>query len=207
MEQFIQNFVNNFGYWGVFLLIAIENLFPPIPSEIILTLGGFMTTYTELNVWWVIIAATAGSVAGAIVLYFIGRILDVSRLEKLFDSKLGRMLRLKKEDVGKAEGWFSKRGKRTVFLCRFVPIVRSLISIPAGSAKMNFGSFLILTTFGTLIWNVVLVWLGRIAGDAWEKIAGYFDLYSTIALFFFIAVAGIIAIIFIKKRFFNKKAE
>lgn len=204
MQEIIIGILNQFGYLGIFLLITIENIFPPIPSEVILTFGGFMTTYTEMNVWGVIWAATGGSVMGAIILYVIGKFLNAERLERLFNSKLGKLLRLKKEDVRKAESWFLKRGNKAVFFCRFVPIVRSLISIPAGVARMKFSPFLILTVIGTFIWNVVLVFLGRVAGDAWETIAHYVDIYSMIAAVFFALAAILIVAIFVKKRFLKR---
>ncbi len=204
MQELIIDIMNQFGYLGIFLLIAIENIFPPIPSEIILTFGGFMTTYTAMNVWIVILAATAGSVVGAVVLYTVGRWLNADRLTRLVDSKLGRVLHLRKQDVKRAEKWFIRRGNKAVFFCRFVPIVRSLISIPAGMAKMKFSSFLALTLIGTSIWNVVLVYLGRFAGNAWVSIAHYFDIYSTIALVALLAIMITIGAIFIKKRFLNK---
>lgn len=204
MQEIILDIINQFGYIGIFILIAIENIFPPIPSEVILTFGGFLTTYTNMNVWGVIIAATMGSVAGAIILYIIGRILNAERLARLFGSRLGKLLHLKKEDVRKAERWFLKHGNKAVFFCRFVPIVRSLISIPAGVAKMQMFPFLSLTVIGTFIWNVVLVFLGRIAGNAWETIAGYIDVYAMIALTAFVLIAIVMGAIFIKKRFLNK---
>ena len=136
MQDWIIQMMDQFGYWGIGGLIAIENIFPPIPSEVILTFGGFMTTYTSLNVWLVILAATLGSLVGAIILYGIGRIISPKRLEKILAGRLGKILRLKPEDIGKAEAWFQKRGKLTVFFCRFIPIVRSLISLPAGMAKI-----------------------------------------------------------------------
>jgi membrane protein DedA with SNARE-associated domain len=170
MQEIILDIINQFGYTGVFLLIMIENIFPPIPSEGILTFGGFLTTYTSMNVWGVITAATVGSVVGAIILYIIGRILNAERLARLFGCRLGKLLLLKKEDVRKAERWFLKHGNKAVFFCRFVPIVRSLISIPAGVARIRMFPFLSLTVVGTFVWNVVLVFLGRIAGNTWETI-------------------------------------
>jgi membrane protein DedA with SNARE-associated domain len=201
LEQTIIEIINRFGYTGIGLLIAIENIFPPIPSEIILTFGGFMTTFSAMNVWGVIIAATIGSVVGAIVLYYLGRILNTERLERLFDSKLGRRLHLKKEDVHRAEGWFLRHGNKTIFICRFIPVVRSLISIPAGAAKMKMGVFLFLTAVGTAIWNIVLVFLGKLAGDAWGNIAGYFNTYSIIAAVIFALLAVAAGVVFVKKRF------
>lgn len=182
MQGWIIQIMNQFGYIGVLLLIAIENIFPPIPSEVILTFGGFMTTYTNMTIWGVIVFSTAGSLLGAIVLYAIGRFFSPKKFEQLLDGKWGKILHLKKEDVFRASEWFAKRGKPTVFFCRFIPVIRSLISIPAGMAGMNLANFLILTTLGSVIWNAVLVYLGAIAGASWGKIASYFDAYSNITI-------------------------
>jgi len=199
MQEWIIQIMNQFGYVGIALLIAIENIFQPIPSEVILTFGGFMTTYTSMNVWLVALFATIGSVIGAIVLYGIGRLLTPQRFAWIID-KWGRLLRIKKQDIKKAEKWFNRRGSLTVFFCRFIPIVRSLISIPAGMAHMNIGKFLIYTTLGTSIWNIILVYLGAYAGANWESILKYMNTYSYIAVAV-LAVAGIGFVIwFIKKR-------
>ena len=204
--DWIITLMDQFGYFGIALLIAVENIFPPIPSEVILPFGGFMTTYTSMNVWGVVLAATIGSVIGAVVLYLIGRILNAERLERLLSGKAGRILRLKPDDVEKAQGWFEKRGGKAVFFCRFIPIVRSLISIPAGMTGMNPGKFAAFTTAGTFLWNLVLVNLGVLAGASWEKIAAAVDTYAHIVLVIIIAVVAVAGILFYKKRL-SKKAE
>ena len=198
MQEWIINFMNHFGYFGIALLIAIENIFPPIPSELILTFGGFMTTYTSMNIWLVVLFATVGSVAGAIILYGVGRLLSVEKLEWII-YKWGYILGLKKEDVKRAENWFIQRGTSTIFFCRFIPLIRSLISIPAGMANMRWGKFLLYTILGTAIWNVVLVYLGAFAGAGWERINKYMDVYSYIALAI-IFIIGIGLIFWIKKK-------
>lgn len=200
MQEWLIEIMNQYGYFGIALLIAVENIFPPIPSEVILTFGGFLTTYTTMNPWLVALSATIGSVIGALVLYGVGRIVDEERLKRWVSGKVGRILRIKAEDIQKAQGWFDRKGKRTVFLCRFVPIVRSLISIPAGMAKMSLPSFLLLTTVGTAIWNIVLVFLGSFAGASWETIAGYFDIYSKIALVIIGVLLLLAVFLFYKKR-------
>jgi membrane protein DedA with SNARE-associated domain len=177
MEHWITETMDAYGYLGIFLLIALENLFPPIPSEVILTFGGFMTTTSGLSVIGVIAAATAGSVAGAICLYGVGKMLSVNRLEALI-MRYGKIFRLKPEDIRKAYAWFDKYGAWAVFLGRLVPLIRSLISVPAGSAGMSFFPFLALTTIGSLIWNTALVYIGSAVGASWETIVGYMDLYS-----------------------------
>ncbi|MGB8452638.1 MAG: DedA family protein [Anaerocolumna sp.] len=201
MQDWIVDFMDQFGYLGIILLVALENIFPPIPSEVILTFGGFMTTYTELKVLGVIIASTGGSLLGACVLYGVGNILSVERLGIILDGKTGRILHFKKEDVFKACEWFNSKGKSTVFICRCIPIVRSLISIPAGMANMKFGLFLILTTTGSLIWNTVLVYLGAAASSSWEKIVEGTDVYTKITIVILGVIVIVTAFLFIKKRF------
>src|SRR5699024_3616575 len=131
MEEWLTQIMNDYGYIGIMYLIALENLFPPSPSEVILTFGGFMTTLSTLNVPGVVLSATAGSVFGAIILYLIGLQLDTERLERIVD-RFGHILRVTREDIYKAEAWFHRYGPWTVFFCRFVPLIRSLISVPAG---------------------------------------------------------------------------
>ncbi|WP_029192292.1 DedA family protein [Paenibacillus harenae] len=190
MESWITDIMEQYGYFGILLMIALENLFPPIPSEVILTFGGFMTTYTSLTPLGVIVTATLGSVIGAIILYYVGHLLGVERLEKIID-KWGRVLRVKKEDIRKADAWFEKYGYWAVFLCRMVPLIRSLISLPAGMSHMKFVPFLLFTTVGTLIWNSLLVSIGAAVGDNWTEIVEFMDIYSNIAY----AIIGVCIII------------
>ena len=181
MEEAIIEFIGEVGCWGVALLIFIENIFPPIPSEAILLFGGFCVTTAGLNPWLVILSATAGSLAGAIVLYAIGRFLG---------SKGGKMLRFKPETVDKADEWFCKYCFRATFFCRCVPVIRSVISIPAGISKMPLAPFISLTVLGSTLWNTALVWLGVAAGGAWEKVADYLGIYSK-----FILAAIVLAVV------------
>ena len=200
MQDLIIEIMNNFGYIGVFLLITIENVFPPIPSEVILLFGGFMTTYTSMNVIGVIVASTLGSVLGAIILYYIGKILNKERLKKIITSKPGKLLRLKPEDIDKADEWFDTKGNKTVFFCRFIPIVRSLISIPAGMSEMPMKKFLIYTTLGSLIWNAALTIAGSIVGENWTSILKIMDNYSHIIVILLAIIFVIAIIIFYSKR-------
>jgi len=199
MENWITEFMEQYGYLGILLLIALENVFPPIPSEVILTFGGFMTTTTNLTVLGVVIFATIGSVIGAIILYGIGMLMDVNRLEKIVD-RWGHLLRLTRNDIHSANSWFAKYGAWTVFFCRFIPLIRSLISIPAGMSKMNFGLFLLLTTFGTLIWNIALVNVGAAVGESWDRIVGYMDIYSNIVYVALALLLVLFVALFIRKK-------
>ena len=200
MQDLIIEIMNNFGYIGVFLLITIENVFPPIPSEVILLFGGFMTTYTSMNVIGVIVASTLGSVLGAIILYYIGKILNKERLKKIITSKPGKLLRLKPEDIDKADEWFDTKGNKTVFFCRFIPVIRSLISIPAGMSEMPMKKFLIYTTLGSLIWNAALTIAGSIVGENWTSILEIMDNYSHIIVILLAIIFVIAIIIFYSKR-------
>lgn len=198
MENWISEIMNDFGYAGIAFLIAVENLFPPIPSEVILTFGGFMTTYSELTLAGVVLFSTIGSIVGAIALYGIGYWIDEAKLER-FVGRWGRILRLTPEDVRKTYRWFSKHGTWAVFFCRLVPLLRSLISIPAGSTRMHFGLFLLLTTTGSLIWNIVLVSIGAAVGSSWETIVRYMDVYSNV-VYALIAFGGLAILYFIFRR-------
>ncbi|MBA9025930.1 MULTISPECIES: DedA family protein [Bacillaceae] len=199
MENWITEVMNTYGYIGILLLIALENIFPPIPSEVILTFGGFMTTTSTMSIFGVIAVSTIGSVVGAIVLYGIGLLIDVNRLEKIVD-KWGHILRLTSKDINKANAWFHKFGVWAVFLGRLVPLVRSLISIPAGMAHMNFGVFLLFTTVGSLIWNSILVCVGAAVGDSWGTIVGYMDTYSNMVLLLLVVLFVVFILLFIKNR-------
>jgi membrane protein DedA with SNARE-associated domain len=202
MENWITDFMEQFGYIGIFLIIALENLFPPIPSEIVLPFGGFMTTYTKLNVPGVIAAATAGSAVGAIILYGVGLLIDVERLEKIVD-RWGHVLRITKKDIHRADAWFNRYGVWTVFFCRMVPLLRSLISVPAGMSNMNFGMFLIFTTLGTLIWNILLVSVGTVLGESWPTILEYTSVYSNV-VYVIIGVLVLAAIFWYVQRRHNQ---
>ncbi|AKG73107.1 DedA family protein [Salinicoccus halodurans] len=204
MENWITDFMEQFGYLGIFLLIMVENLFPPIPSEVILTFGGFMTTKSSMNIYGVVAASTLGSVGGAVVLYYIGRVLSVKRIERIVE-KYGKFLRVEKKDVHKANGWFEKYGAWTVFFCRFIPLIRSLISLPAGMSHMNIWLFLGLTALGTIIWNTVLVVIGASLGESWDSIVGYMDIYSNIVYAILAFLVIVIASLFIKRRVMDRK--
>lgn len=203
MQIWITQVMNEFGYVGIALLILLENVFPPIPSEVILTFGGFMTTYTTMTAVGVIGASTVGSVLGAIILYEAGKILSMRRLMKLADGRTGSLLHFKREDIQKAVLSFEKKGSYTVLFCRCVPIIRSLISIPAGISGMPMGRFLFLTAFGSTIWNTVLVLLGAAAGASWEKVVGYMDHYSSITIILLLLVFLVILVWFYKKHVQN----
>ena len=180
MQKLVQNIMNQFGYPGIGLLILLETIFPPIPSEVILTFGGFLSTCTRLTVIGVIVSSTAASLAGAWLLYGLGRLFGPARMQRLVSGKLAKRLGFQEKEVGDTFSWFEKKGEKAVFFGRCIPIVRSLISIPAGMAGMKAGRFTVYTLTGSLIWDTLLVLLGRVAGESWEIIMEYTDAYSAL---------------------------
>lgn len=202
MENFIIEIMNSYGYIGICLLILIENLFPPIPSELVLTFGGFMTIDSNITIVGVIISSTLGSLLGATILYYIGKILNKERLIKIVKSKYGKLLRIKPKDIESADKWFDTKGNKTVFFCRFIPVVRSLISIPAGMSEMPLLKFVVYTITGSMIWNTLLVCVGSFAGDKKDYILQIIDKASYLILIIML----IIFAIFIYKFYKNKKS-
>lgn len=201
MNQWFLQIMNTFGYPGITFLIMIENIFPPIPSEIILTFSGFMTTFTDLHIPGVVLSSTIGSVLGAIILYAVGNLVSPARMEYLVSGPVGRILHFKKSDIQEAVNWFHEKGNYTVLLCRFIPIVRSLISIPAGMAKMSMGAFLWMTVIGSFLWNLVLITLGAAAGSSWQKAARYFENYTQAAKIVLLIFLSVGVLLTAKKKF------
>ena len=188
LTNFIE-FINLYGYKAILVLITLENIFPPIPCELILTFSGFLTTISNLDPPGVIIVATLGSYLGAVILYCCGYLIDYNRLISFLTNKL----HFNNHSLYRSINWFDRYGKIIVFLGRLIPIIRSLISIPAGITKMNFFNFSIYTIIGSLIWNAVLVYFGIFLGDNWQLISFYLQRYSIIIVF-------ILIIIFITKK-------
>ena len=198
MQETIIKLISQYGYISVMLLIAIENIFPPIPSELILSFSGFISISANLNVFIMIIFATLGSLIGAIVLYYLGYLLNKDRILKIAEGKTGKLLRLDPIKIKESISNFEHHGSKSIFFYRFVPIIRSLISIPAGISRYPFIKFLILTSIGSFIWNTVLIYLGRIMGHNWSLISGFFNDYSWPILIIIIIIVSII------KRITNK---
>lgn len=200
MQDAFFSFISQFGYAAVGGLIFLENVFPPIPSELILPLAGFFSRSGALWLPLTILAATAGSLAGAFLLYAVGTALSEERLGRLLASKPARALGFEEDDVRAAFGWFDTKGQKTVLICRCIPIVRSLISIPAGMSRMKLGRFAAMTFAGSLVWNTILVTLGFWAGSAWEGVASGAASVIDIASYAVIAAAGVVALIWFCRR-------
>ncbi len=172
LTGWVTSVIDRLGYWGLAFLVALENVFPPIPSEIILPWAGFLTGQGRMNYLLAVIAATIGSLIGALALYAVGYYLGEQRVRWMI-VHWGKWLGFKEEDVDKADDWFDRFGGIAVMTGRVIPIVRSLISIPAGLRKMPMTTFAFYTTLGSLAWNSVLIGAGWVLGDNWDEVEQY----------------------------------
>lgn len=190
-----------YGYPGLIFIVLVENLFPPIPSEIVLPFAGFMTAQGALTLPGAVLAATAGSVLGAIALYWVGRWFGRERIYAIVE-RYGRILTVSTADVQKTEDWFARYGPLTVFFCRMVPVMRSLISIPAGLVRMRMPMFIFYTTVGSLIWNLVLISLGAALGAAWPLVSQWVSIYqdAVIVILAALLLVGLFLLIRRKRR-------
>jgi membrane protein DedA with SNARE-associated domain len=166
--------ISSTGYIGIVFLMFAENVFPPIPSEVIVPLAGFMVSKGELAFVGVVVAGTLGSVLGSLPFYYIGRKIEEKRLRQWIQ-KYGRWLTISVEDVDAAKGWFDKYGGWTVFFCRLIPGIRSLISLPAGIEQMNLLSFVLWSTAGMALWTTILTTAGYLLRNNFEKVEDYLD--------------------------------
>lgn len=181
MFEFITEFMQKTGYLGVFALMALENIFPPIPSELIMPFAGFVAARGDLNVIGVLLAGTAGSVAGALPWYYAGRVYGKERLEAFAD-KHARWMTVTHGDIEQAMAAFEKHGKKVVLLGRLIPAIRTLISVPAGLANMSMVQFLLFSTIGSLIWTGILTGAGYALESQYERVAQYVDPVSKAVL-------------------------
>ena len=174
MTKYITGILNSTGYFGIVFLMFLENVFPPIPSEFIMPLAGFMVTRGELSFVGVIAAGVVGSLLGTLPFYYLGRTMDEERLKTLADN-YGRWLTVSRSDIERAQKWFDRHGGATVLFCRLIPGVRSLISIPAGINRMNFAAFLLYTIIGTAIWTSLLTCAGYLLKSNFTDVETYLN--------------------------------
>ena len=181
MTEWIVNTMTTLGYLGIGLLMFLENLFPPIPSELIMPLAGFTAAQGKLNIAWAIAAGVLGTVIGALPWYYAGKFLGEERL-KLWADKYGKWITITSKDIDRSKHWFDRHGIKAVFFCRMVPGVRTLISLPAGISDMHLVPFLIYSTAGTVLWVGLLTAAGYVLGDNYTLVEEYLAPVSKIVL-------------------------
>jgi len=195
-----QSVVSSMGYPGLVMVMFLENIFPPIPSEVILPLAGSLALEGRFTLWGVTAVGSMGSMAGALVFYALGYLFGEPRVRFLM-RRYGRWLMLSEADLDKALEWFDRYGERVIFFGRMVPIVRSLISIPAGIASMNLAVFCLYTAIGTGIWSFLLTFAGYLLGKSWPLVSDWVSRYEKAAI-----VIGIVAIVaFFGRRFLQRR--
>lgn len=178
MSEWIIGFVTQWGYLGIFLMMVAENIFPPIPSELIMPFAGFAAANGDLNVFGVLIAGVLGSLVGTLAWYVAARLLGIERF-RLLCNRFGRFATISEDDIDKAVHWFGRYGQWAVLFGRLVPAIRTLISVPAGLAAMPIWKFLIVSAIGTTIWTAILTAAGYLLHEQYELVEGWVDPVST----------------------------
>ena len=211
LATWVQDVINQFGYFGVALLVIIENVFPPIPSEIVLPFAGFVAqqgssaAQSDTSVIGMMIAATIGSVVGALILYFVSAAIGPDRL-RAFVEKFGKWFGVKAADLVRAEAWFDRRSFVSVLVGRCVPLIRSIVSIPAGFRRMKLSSFVVLTAIGSAVWNIALIGAGAVLKDQWDVVGDYVGVFQWVVVAAIIVVLAKFVISRIKRRNTSKSS-
>jgi membrane protein DedA with SNARE-associated domain len=176
--------MNSLGYLGIGLLMFLENLLPPIPSELIMPLAGYTATFpnTQIQVIPAIAAGVIGTILGAIPWYYAGLILGQQRLQVLA-GRYGKWIGISGEDIEKSVNWFQKHGTKAVLFGRLVPGIRTLISIPAGISKMPVVPFFLYSTIGTIVWVTLLTYAGYFLGKNYKLVEDYIDVITKVVVF------------------------
>lgn len=202
LAMWVVDVVEKAGYLGVGALVALENIVPPIPSEVILPMAGFLTGQGKLNFFLAVGAATVGSVVGALVLYKLGQRMGEDRTRSFMERR-GKWLLVSGEDFDKASAWFERHREKAVFIGRFAPGVRSFISIPAGIQNMSMSKFIAFTAAGSAVYNSVLVGLGWLLGNNWKKVSEYTGIVEAVLWVLLAAAIGY----WIYRKKFRHRAE
>lgn len=195
--------MSSLGYLGIGLLMFLENLFPPIPSELVMPLAGFTVAQGKMDFALVVLVGVVGTMLGALPWYYAGKFLGEKRLQRMAD-KYGKWLTISSKDITKAKQWFDKHGGKAVFFCRLVPGVRTLISLPAGISSMPLLPFLLYSTLGTLLWISLLTYIGYVLGSNYYLVEEYIGPVSKIVLVTLV-VAFVVWLVRRKKRVRRKK--
>jgi membrane protein DedA with SNARE-associated domain len=199
LAAWVQDVIEQLGALGVALLVILENVFPPIPSEIVLPFAGFVAQRGDGSVSVMILAATVGAVTGALVLYAIAALIGQVRLAA-FIERFGRWFGVKPTDLARAEAWFDRHAVAAVLLGRCVPLIRSVVSIPAGFRRMRLVPFIVYTAMGSAVWNTALVGAGAVLGNQWDKV----EPYVAVLQYVVIAVIVLFVVRFALKKLRNR---
>ncbi|NES28779.1 DedA family protein [Micromonospora terminaliae] len=199
LTGWVASVIDSFGAVGVALLVALESIIPPIPSEVVLAMAGYLAAEGRFNLVLIVLAATAGSLLGALVLYWLGAALGEERLKRWLD----HIPLVDREDLEKADRWFERHGRWAVLIGRVVPVVRSLVSVPAGANRMPLGEFILLTTLGSGVWNALIVGAGFALGSRWERVNQYSDWFNY-AIF---AVFAVMIVSWVVKKVRRRRAR
>ncbi|PSK62598.1 putative membrane protein [Micromonospora sp. MH33] len=199
LTGWVASVIDSFGAVGVALLVALESIIPPIPSEVVLAMAGYLAAEGRFNLVLIVLAATAGSLLGALVLYWLGAALGEERLKRWLD----HIPLVDREDLEKADRWFERHGRWAVLIGRVVPVVRSLVSVPAGANRMPLGEFILLTTLGSGVWNALIVGAGFALGSRWERVDQYSDWFNY-AIF---AVFAVMIVSWVVKKVRRRRAR
>ena len=199
LTEWVSEIVDGFGYAGVAFLVLIENVFPPIPSEVVLGLAGFTASRGEATLLGMLAASTAGSVAGAWLLYGLAAAIGPARVHRLV-LRYGKWVRITGRDVTRAEEWFDRWSTVAVLVCRCIPLVRSLISVPAGFRRMPFAPFTLYTALGSLVWNAIFISAGYLLGEQWERVLAAAETYKYVTLAGLGLVTLVAAVLFWRSR-------
>jgi membrane protein DedA with SNARE-associated domain len=199
LTGWVATVIDSLGALGVAFLVALESIIPPIPSEIVLAMAGYLSAEGRFNVVLIVLAATAGSLLGALVLYWLGAALGEERLKRWLD----HIPLVDRDDLEKADRWFERHGRWAVLIGRLVPVVRSLVSIPAGANRMPLGEFVLLTTIGSGVWNALIVGLGFALGSRWQQVDRYSDWFNY-AIF---AIFGVMIVSWSARKIRKRRAR
>lgn len=192
--------LEDYGLLAIFITMTLESTCIPIPSEIVVPYGGLLAAQGHVQLWQVVVVATAANVVGSTIAYAAGRYGG----RALF-LKYGRYVLIRPHHLDAADRWFERRGQITVFLTRMMPGIRTFISVPAGISRMHFGKFLVYSLLGAIPWNAALAYLGWVFGANWDKLQGYFERYNTV--FYVVLAASVVLATLLWRMRRNRKAR
>ena len=199
LATWVQDVIEQLGYLGVALLVVLENVFPPIPSEIVLPFAGFVAQRGSDSVVLMILAATVGSVIGALIMYWIAAVIGDERLHA-FTRKFGKWVQIREADLTRAEEWFDRHAVSAVLVGRCVPLIRSVVSIPAGFRRMKLIPYIAYTFLGSLVWNIALVGAGAMLGENWERVEPVVATFQWLVIVLIVAVVARLAYVVYRRR-------